>query len=347
MKVTVGGVKHLPPAAQEAIRFRAVSAVIDKGQSQAHVAEVFDVDPRSVQRWVAAWRAGGNTALKARKRGQRPEVQKHLDKSMQYQLRRTVKQRTPEDVGLHGQLWTRPLVGELITLKYGITLSKKTIGKYLRSWGLSPQRSIRRAREQNPEAIERWLEVDYPAIVARAKRQRGRVYWLDQTGLRSDAHAGTGWAPIGKAPVVDKTGQRFGVNAMCAMSNRGKLFFTVYDGSFNVAIMIEFLRRLVNTADHKVHLIVDGHPTHRAKAVTKWLKAHVSQIEMHFLPGYAPELNPVEILNGDIKKQVAKANPHHKDDLRAELRSHLRRRQQQPEFLRSLFGKPEVAYAAA
>lgn len=347
MKVTVDGVKHLPPAAQEAIRFRAVAAVIDKGLTQAEVAAVFDVDPRSVQRWVSAWRAGGNTALKARKRGQRPEVQKALDKAQQYRLKRTIKTRTPAQAGLHGQLWTRPLVGELIEARYGIALSKKTIGIYLRSWGLSPQRSIRRAREQDPEAIERWLKVDYPAIIARAKRQRGRVYWLDQTGLRSDAHAGTGWAPVGATPVVDKTGKRFGVNAMCAMSNRGKLFFTVYDDSFSIPVMIDFLERLIATVGHKVHLIVDGHPTHRARAVTAWLKTHASQIEMHFLPGYAPELNPVEILNGDIKKHVAKANPHDKDQLRTELRAHLRRRQNQPGFLRSLFGKPEVAYAAA
>lgn len=134
---------------------------------------------------------------------------------------------------------------------------------------------------------------------------------------------------------------------MCAMSNRGKLFFTVYEGSFNAQVFIEFLERLIATAGHKVHLIVDGHPTHRAKAVTAWLRSHERQIEMHFLPGYAPELNPVEILNSDIKEHVAKTNPHDKHELKAELRAHLRRRQNQPGFLRSLFGKPEIAYAAA
>lgn len=347
MKVTVGGVKHLPPEAQEAIRFRAVSAVIDQGWTQAHVALVFGVDLRSVERWVSAWRTGGNSALRAKKRGQRPEVQKALGKDQQHRIKRLVKGKTPAALGLHGQLWTRPLVRELIEREHGLLLSRKTVGKYLRSWGLSPQRSIRRAREQDPEAVAAWLETTYPAILARARAERGRVYWLDQTGMRSDAHAGTGWAPVGKTPVVDKTGKRFGVNAMCAMSNRGKLFFTVYEGSFTVAIMIEFLQRLIATAGHKVHLVVDGHPTHRSKAVRAWLETHASQIELHFLPGYAPELNPVEILNGDIKRHVAKANPHTKADLAAELRSHLRRRQNQPGFIRSLFGKPEVAYAAA
>lgn len=341
------GVKHLPPEAQEAIRFRAVSAVIDQGLTQGHVASVFGVDLRSVERWVSAWRSGGNTALKAKKRGQRPEVRKALGKDRQYRIKRLVKSKTPEQLGLHGQLWTRSLVRELIDGEYGLLLSRKTVGKYLRSWGLSPQRSIRRAREQNPEAVAAWLEETYPAIVAKARSERAQVYWLDQTGMRSDAHAGTGWAPVGKTPVVDKTGQRFGINAMCAMSNRGKMFFTVYEKSFTITVMIDFLQRLIATVDHKVHLIVDGHPTHRSKAVKVWLETHAAQIEMHFLPGYAPELNPVEILNGDIKRHVAKANPHTKADLAAHLRAHLRRRQNQPGFIRSLFGKPEVAYAAA
>ena len=153
MKVTVGAVKHLPPAAQEAIRFRAVAAVIDHGLTQARAAELFGVDLRSVERWVAAWRRGGNAALRARKRGQRPEAQKALGKAAQYRLGRIIKTKTPEQVGLHGQLWTRPLVGELIEAEHGIGLSKKTIGIYLRSWGLSPQRSIRAAREQDPEAV--------------------------------------------------------------------------------------------------------------------------------------------------------------------------------------------------
>ena len=153
------------------------------------------------------------------------------------------------------------------------------------------------------------------------------------TGPRSDGHP------------VDKSGKRFGVNAMCAMGNRGKRCFTVCAGSFTVTVVIDFLERLIATVGRKVHLVVDGHPAHRSRAVRAWLNTHASPIETHFPPGYAPERDLVEILNGDVKKHVAEADPHTKADLAAHLRSHLRRRQN-PGFIRSLFGKPAVAYAA-
>ncbi|HET8662459.1 MAG TPA: IS630 family transposase [Micromonosporaceae bacterium] len=231
--------------------------------------------------------------------------------------------------------------------RFGTGLSLVTIGKYLRSWRLSPQKPVRKAYEQNPEAVARWLEVEYPAIARRAKREKALILWLDQTGLRSDAPVGKSWAPVGKTPVVKKTGRRFGVNAMAAISNKGELYFTCYHGSFNGAVFLDFLKRLVRHLDRKIHLIVDGHPVHRRISVRNWLAENVGRIQMHFLPGYSPELNPVELLNGDTKRHVAQANPPTKAQLAAEVRAHLRRRQNQPELVRSLFHKPEVRYAAA
>lgn len=172
------------------------------------------------------------------------------------------------------------------------------------------------------------------------------IFWADQTGMRSDAAQGTGWAPIGQPPVVERTGRRFSVNAMCAMSNQGKLYFTVYDGSFNTQTMIDFCARLIATAGAKVHLIVDGHPTHRTKRLAAWLDERSDRIELHYLPGYSPERNPVEILNADLKREVPKVKVANKTELRATLSARLRALQQQPVLVASCFGKPEVRYAA-
>lgn len=122
------------------------------------------------------------------------------------------------------ELGGKDTVAELIRVRHGIVLSLRTVGNYLRSWGLSPQKPIRRAYEQNPESVQRWLEADYPAIVARARRERALILWLDQTGIRSDAAVGRTWAPTGQTPVVGKTGKRFSVNAMCAIGNKGELY---------------------------------------------------------------------------------------------------------------------------
>jgi transposase len=346
MKVVVRDVRRLSPAAQEDLRRRAVAAV-KSGMTQAAVSTVFGVSANSVSRWVNAFDRKGNQALKAGRRGRRAGEQKALDARQEARLRRTVLGKYPDQVALPGLVWTRPQVRDLVRRWYGIGLSLVTIGKYLRSWGLSPQKPVRKAYEQNPEAVARWLEVEYPAIAKRAKKEKAVILWLDQTGLRSDAPVGKTWAPVGETPVVGKTGKRFGVNVMAAISNKGELYFTCYTGSFTGPVFLAYLKRLVGHLDRKIHLIVDGHPVHRRVSIRTWLAEHVDSMEMHFLPGYSPELNPVELLNGDVKRHVAQANPANRAQLAAEASAHLRRRQNQPEAVKALFGKPEVRYAAS
>ncbi|QOC93934.1 IS630 family transposase [Micromonospora craniellae] len=345
MGVVVRDARRLSPAAQEDLRRRAVAAV-KAGHTQAAVATVFGVSPKTVWRWINAFDRQGNRALKAGKRGRRPGEQKALDPRQQARVRRAVLHKNPDQVALPGLVWTRPQVRRLIRDWFGIDLSLVTVGKYLRSWGLSPQKPIRRAYEQNPEAVARWLDVKYPAIEAQARKEKAIILWLDQTGLRSDAAVGATWAPVGQTPVVAKTGRRFGVNVMAAISNKGELYFTCYHGSFTGPMFLAWLDRLVRQLGRKIHLIVDGRPVHRRVTVRDWLAERVDRVEMHFLPGYAPELNPVELLNADVKHHVAQANPATPAELSAAAASHLRRRQNQPETVKALFRKPEVRYAA-
>lgn len=199
---------------------------------------MFGVGLRSVSRWVNAFRRKGNRGLDAGKRGRRSGEQKALTVRQQARLKRAVVGKYPDQLALPGLVWTRPQVGDLVSRWFSIVLSRVTIGKYLRSWGLSPQKPIRVAYEKNPEAVARWLEVDHPAIAKRAKQERAVILWLDQTGLCSDASVGITWAPVAKTPVVGKTGKRFGVNAMCAISNKGELYFTVFEGGFNATVLI-------------------------------------------------------------------------------------------------------------
>ncbi|WP_406631928.1 IS630 family transposase [Amycolatopsis sp. WGS_07] len=344
--MTVVSARRLSPSSQEDLRRRAVAAV-ESGRAQAEVAEAFGVGLRSLSRWVNAFRGNGNRGLAARKRGRRPGEQKALDERQQSRVRRAVLGKYPDQLQLVGLVWTRGLVGELVKAWFGVSLSRVTIGKYLRSWGFSPQKPVQVAYEKNPDAVRAWLDERYPAIAARAGEDRGAVLWLDQTGLRSDATVAATWAPVGRTPVVPNSGRRFTVNAMAAISNKGELYFTVFEGGFNVAVMIEFLDRLTRHLDRKIHLVVDGHPSHRAKRLKAWLAERTERIEMHFLPPYSPELNPVELLNGDLKHHVtATRSPRDQQALAADARTHLRRRQNQPHRVKAFFGKDETRYAA-
>jgi transposase len=340
--------RSLPAAAQAALRNRAVRAVLD-GMTQVEAARVFGVHHNAVNRWIKRYREGGWAGLSERRRGRRPGEQPALSELQQQEIIALVRDATPDQLGRAGFLWTREAVSELISQRYGRWLARTTVGGYLRGWGFSPQRPQRRALEQNPAAVRRWLAETYPAIRAQAKREGGLVLWLDEMGIRSDAAAGRSWAPIGQTPVIKRTGKRFRVNMISAVSNTGMLRFRLFTGSFTGAVFIDFLGRLLrDSGERKVHLIVDGHPVHRAKAVSAWVGRHAGRIQLHFLPGYSPELNPVELLNHDVKANAAgRRRPRSAAELRDALHGYLRRRQRQPQVLVRFFDHPTTRYAAA
>jgi transposase len=199
-----------------------------------------------------------------------------------------------------------------------------TVGRYLRRWGFTPQKPLRRAYERDPVAVRRWLTKQYPAIRALARRERATVFWGDETGMRSDHQAGRSWGRRGRTPVIPGTGKRFRCNMISAITNRGRLAFMVFPGSFNAAVFLRFLRRLVRHARRKVFLIVDEHPVHVAEEVERWVKRHRRHIRLFFLPGYSPELNPDELLNQDVKTNaVGRKRPRHKGELMANVRRYL------------------------
>jgi hypothetical protein len=109
------------------------------------------------------------------------------------------------------------------------------------------------------------LDSEFTKIKALARKEKADIYFGDEASVRSDFHSGTSWAPKGHTPVVKTTGARFSVNMISAINPRGKLRFMTIDGRFNAAKFIEFLNRLIHKSENPIFLIVDGHPTHKAK----------------------------------------------------------------------------------
>lgn len=290
--------RHLSPAAQDALRQRVVRA-LRGGMSQAQAARVFGVSRRSVNGWRRHWREGGLRALRSRPRGRPSAIR--LAPYQAATIVRLITDRCPDQIKLPFALWTREAVRDLIVRRWGVRLSVWTVGRYLQRWGVTPQKPLRRAYEQNPAAVRRWLTRQYPAIRALARREAAMIFWGDETGMRSDHQAGRSWGRRGHTPVIPGTGQRFRCNLISAITNRGKLAFMVFEGRFTTVVFVRFLRRLVRHAGRKVLLIVDEHPVHVATSVARWVRRHPRQMRLFFLPGYSPDLNPDELLNQDIK----------------------------------------------
>lgn len=337
--------RRLSPQAQETLRLRVVRAV-QAGLSQAEAARVFGVSRQSVNGWDQRRReAGGVGALRARPRG-RPQVLS-LKPYQAATIVRLITDRCPDQLKLPFVLWTREAVRDLITQRYGVRLSVWTVGRYLRRWGFTPQKPLRRAYERDPVAVRRWLTRQYPAIRALAQREQATIFWGDETGMRSDHQAGRSWGRRGRTPVIPGTGKRFRCNLISAITNRGKLAFMVFEHRFTAAVFVTFLRRLRRHAGRRVFLIVDGHPVHVSTAVDRWLQRHRRRLRVFFLPGYSPELNPDELLNQDVKTNaVGRKRPRAKDELLSNVRQYLWSTQRQPGKVQRYFLHPQVRYAA-
>lgn len=342
-EVGIKDARSLPSVAQEDLRQKAVRAVMG-GRKQIEVAEVLGVTRQAVGRWVKAFREGGEKALKGRRRG-RPKGGSLLPWQAA-QIARTVVDRNPEQLKLPFYLWTREAVAQLIEQRFGIGLSVWTVGRYLARWGFTPQKPVRRAYEQNPKAVRRWLEEDYPAIQRQARKEKALIFWGDETGLRSDHVAGRSYGLCGQTPVVRGTGQRFGCNMISAITNQGNLNFMVFKERFNTDVFLEFLGRLLRQIQRKIFFIVDGHPVHRALKVRSWIEKHALQISLFYLPGYSPELNPDELLNHDVKSNaVGRRRAKNQKELISNARNFLWSRQKQPRAVRQYFQAKHVQYA--
>lgn len=337
--------RKLDGATQAHLR-KLVVKVVRGGMTQTKAATTYGVSLRAVSKWMKLSRQGGLRALKLGKRGRRPGGGR-LNARQAARIRELIIGKMPDQLKLPFYLWTREAVARLIEREYGVTVSQTTVGRYLKAWGMSAQKPVRRAYERNDAAIARWLKEDYPAIAKQAKREKARIYWGDEMGLRSDHISGTCFAPVGQTPVVRATGQRFGCNMISAITNRGALAFMVFEGKFQNPVFIEFMKRMLKQVEGKIYLIVDGHPVHRSAAARKFVAENAKRLRLIQLPGYCPELNPDELLNQDVKTNaLGKSRPANKAQMMASVRSHLHRRQKQPHLIRNLFQEKHVRYAA-
>jgi len=334
--------RKLPRAAKEQLRLAAVKRV-EAGESPEQVAAGLGINRRTIYRWLSAYHYGGEEALKARPIPGKPPK---LDGKQMQKLARILRARNPLQLGFPFALWTLAMVRELIRREFGVRLSEVSVGRVLRRLGFSPQRPLYRAWQQDPVLVARWRETDYPRIEARAKREGALIFFADESGIRSDHHAGRTWAPRGRRPVVKATGARCALNMLSAVNARGQFRFMVVEGRVTAAVFRDFLRRLIAGVDRKIFLIVDGHPTHKARLVRKFVADHSDRIELFFLPPYSPELNPGEGVWAHVKTRIGKAAVQSKAELRAVVMRALRSLQKTPRLVAGFFRNPPCAYAS-
>ncbi len=326
------------------IRQRAVLRV-EAGESPEIVIAALGFDRTCIYRWLARYREGGLEALAAKPVPGRPS---RLSGGQLRQLYGWITEKNPRQLNFEFALWTRAMIRELVQEYFGVRLSEVSVGRLLRKLGLTPQRPLYRAYQQDPEAVERWQQEQYPAIKAEAARVGATIYFADEAGIRSDFHRGTTWAPKGQTPVVETTGSRFSLNMISAVTAKGQLRFMVVEGRLNGERVVEFLKRLLYKAEYPIFLIVDGHPAHRATVVREFVESTQGKLRLFFLPGYSPELNPDESVWRHLKTHnLGRMAVRDVQDLKRNAMRCLQRLQKTPALIRGFFKAPTLRYAAA
>ena len=338
---TIDG-RTLSHETSEHIRRMAVRRV-QAGERPSKVIASYGLCRTTIYRWLRAVKHGGEDVLKARRHpGRNPA----LTPKQRRQVRRWICGKDPRQYGFDFGLWTRKIVSALIQEKLHVTLGLTAVGRLLHQLGITPQKPLRRAYERDPIAIEKWKRETYPRLRTRAKRRGAEIFFLDEVGVRSDQVLGRTWGEKGKTPEVPTSGQRQSINAISAVNARGAFWYEVYAERFNATrFKEEFLRSFMRRRKRPVFLVLDGHPSHRAKLIADYVKQLKGRLELHFLPGYAPELNPDEFVWNYVKHEgVSKKPLRRNESLRQRVEGDLANIKRRPALVRSFFGAPSVAF---
>jgi transposase len=322
---------------------RQVKRLHKNGKSYPEISNLLGLSLITVKRY------GRSTTTKEKKRGRKSGVQQSLNPSQQKLLKNLITDKTPDQYTLPFALWTRKAVKQLIKSQFSLDLSIVTVGVYLRSWGFSPQKALRRAYERDPKAVEKWLDETYPQIAKDAKKECAEIYWADETGIRNDDQRSRGYAPIGKTPVLTLNNKRFRTNMISAINNRGKVHFMVYQETMTVKLLIKFIVKLYTEADRKVIVILDNLRVHHAKILKSWLeKPKVKKrVEIRYLPAYSPDLNPDEYLNNDLKGEFNRRPPvRSQDDINLQMGECMNLLKSSPKRVENYFKHPSIEYAS-
>jgi transposase len=337
--------RTLSSSAQEHLRRRVVRAV-EGGMKKSEAARLFEVSYYSVRKWVKAVKVGGDKAIKAKPKG-RPKRSGKLKPWQTAQIVWTITHQCPDDVGLPFTLWNRNAIRQLIKQRFGLELSLSSMSRLLKGWGFTAQKPVYKAIEKDPQKVKTWLHQDYPAIKARAKEENAEIHWGDEMGVRSDHTCGRSFGRKGQTPVVKKSAKRYRCNMISSIAQSGAMRFMIYQETLTASLFIAFLRRLIHTQQRKIFLVVDNLKVHHAKKVQTWIDGHKDRIELFFLPPYAPELNPDELLNHDVKASACHNQLISTErQLKSSLRSYLHRLQKTPKKIQNFFQKKSVQYAA-
>lgn len=327
----------------EHLRKLAVKRVVEDGEAPSEVMKFLGLGRTSIYPWLRRYREVGLEAL-VEKIAQGPEPK--LSEKQRRRVKRWIVGKDPRQYGFDYGLWNRRIVQKMIQDKFGVDLGLTAVGRLLAKLEITPQKPLRRAYERDPAAVRLWVQETYPGLKQRAKRLGAKIFFLDEAGFQSDPTLGRTYGLKGKTPVVKTSGQRQSLNVISALNARGEFWAATYTGKLNAESFVVFLQNFVAGRPDKVLLVVDGHPAHKAKLVKDYVQRLQGRLELHFLPPYAPDLNPDEFVWSYMKTNGVSKKPLKKNEsLRQRIEEDLNKIGNNRKLVRAFFCAESVFYA--
>jgi len=328
----------------EHLRMTAVRRVVEDGELPSVVMDSMGLCRTTIYPWLRRFEDGGWEALAA-KIAAGPEPR--LSEKQRQQVRRWIIGKDPRQYGFEFGLWTRTIVSQLIEQRMGVKLGLTAVGKLLAQLEITPQKPLRRAYERDPVAVKTWVEEKYPELRTKARKHGATIFFLDEAGFDSEPRLGRTYGLKGQTPVVPTTGQRQKINAISALTASGAFWCQTYTERLNGTLFVQFLREFMRGRSGRVYLIVDGHPAHKAQVVKDLIQELEGRLELHFLPPYAPDLNPDEFVWGYMKTNGLSKKPLRKNEsLKERVENDLNTLKRNRTLVRSFFGAKSVVYAS-
>lgn len=318
-----------------------------KGRKGREIAELLNLSEYAVSRIVRSYKKEGMDCIKEKTRGRKHGEKRSLTPAQEKEIQRIIIDKYPEQMKLSFCLWTRAAIKQLIHDKYGIDIPLRSISNYLDRWGMTCQRPTKRAYSQDDVKLKTFMNETYPAIAKKAKEEKAEIYWGDETGINNQEYYVRGFSPRGVTPAVPSFSKVEKINMISAINNKGTCRFMCYEENMTQRRFIDFMRRLVKDASHKVLFIVDNLRVHHGKIVQEWLEKHKDEIEVFYTSPYSPEINPDEYLNHNLKQSVHSGRlPHNKADLLKKTHSFMRGLQKNAVKVQKIFEHKKLSYIA-
>lgn len=334
------------PTATETARYEKRKMAVDavrSGEKPSVVARVRKIPVRTLFYWLETFRDGGYDALREGKRSGRP---RKVSAAVLQWLYDSITLGEPRQHQFDYRLWTIAIIRVLLKREHGIELSKSGVSRLLRYLGLTAQIPKYKSHKQDPQKLDRYLKETFPQVVSEARRTGAVIYFVDEAALRADAHRGTTWAPIGETPVVEDSGDRFGLRLISAVSPQGGLKFAGFEGRMTSLRFVGFLKKLRADTGKPIIVIADNATYHKEGAAKRYLHATPEGIRVEHLPTYSPELNPDEQVWNHLKRRIGKLFIESKAQMKKEAKAIMLSIQRSESLVLSFFQLKDTQYAA-